>query len=84
MHVVANPAVWFVPLCNDEFCAAGLPFSQSIELSVVWYITVTPLAARKLVTVPSWPSSGVRRKFSWRGFWFKGIWWSFAFGVRCL
>ena len=28
-------------------------------------------------------TSGVRRKFSW-GVSFSGIWWSFAFGVRCL
>jgi len=27
--------------------------------------------------------SGVRRKFSW-GDWFRVIWWSFVFGVRCL
>ena len=28
-------------------------------------------------------SSGVRRKFSWGG-WFKVIWWLFVFGVRYL
>ena len=28
--------------------------------------------------------SGVRRKFSWGEFWFRVIWWSFVFGVRCL
>jgi len=28
-------------------------------------------------------SSGARRKFSWGG-WFRVIWWSFVFGVRCL
>jgi len=29
-------------------------------------------------------TSGVRRKFSWVFFSFSGMWWSFAFGVRCL
>ena len=32
----------------------------------------------------SWSSSGVRRNFSWWGFSFRGIWWSFVFAVCCL
>jgi len=38
------------------------------------------LASFKLSTV----GSGARRKFSWRGFSFSGLWWSLAFVVRCL
>jgi len=29
-------------------------------------------------------ASGVRSNFHGGGFWFRVIWWSFAFGVRCL
>jgi len=37
----------------------------------------------RLYITMTYPSS-VRRKFSWGGFSFSGIWWSFVFGVRCL
>ena len=33
---------------------------------------------------PSFSISGIRRKFSWGGFWVRIIWWSFVFGLRCL
>jgi len=45
-------------------------------LSVIWNLCN--------VSGVVFPNSGVRRKFSWGGFSFSGIWQSFLFGVRRL